>query len=99
MNYKPFDGTISIKDEAALITGAANGIGKAAALAFAKGGAKLVLIDMNPEVEDYAKELAKEYGVETLPVVCDLTPVTAGPMIVEKTDARFGRIDILAPGN
>ncbi|MDO4311505.1 MAG: D-threitol dehydrogenase [Eubacteriales bacterium] len=96
MNYKPFDGTISIKDKVALITGAASGIGKATALAFAKGGARLVLIDMDPAVEDYAKELADEYGVETLPIVCDLTPVTAGPMIVEKADARFGRIDILA---
>ena len=61
MNYKPFDGTISIKDKVTLITGAANGIGKAAALAFAKGGAKLVLIDMNSEVEDYAEKLAEEY--------------------------------------
>lgn len=96
MNYKPFDGTISICDKVALITGAASGIGKATAFAFAKSGAKLVLIDMNPAVEDYAKELAEQFSVETLPVVCDLTLSATGKMIVDKTDEKFGRIDILA---
>ena len=96
MNYKPFDGTISICDKVALITGAASGIGKATALAFAKSGAKLVLIDMNPAVEDYAKELAEQFSVETLPIVCDLTLSATGKMIVDKTDEKFGRIDILA---
>ena len=96
MNYKPFDGSFSIKDKVALVTGAASGIGKATAIAFAKAGAKLVLIDMSPAVEGFAKELTDEFGAETLPVVCDLTPVSAGPMIVEKADERFGRIDILA---
>ena len=93
MNYKPFDGTISICDKVALITGAASGIGKATALAFAKSGAKLVLIDMNPAVEDYAKELAEQFSVETLPIVCDLTLSATGKMIVDKTDEKFGRID------
>lgn len=90
MNYKPFDGTISICDKVALITGAASGIGKATALAFAKSGAKLVLIDMNPAVEDYAKELAEQFSVETLPIVCDLTLSATGKMIVDKTDEKFG---------
>lgn len=78
MNYKPFDGSFSIKDKVALVTGAASGIGKATAIAFAKAGAKLVLIDMSPAVEGFAKELTDEFGAETLPVVCDLTPVSAG---------------------
>lgn len=96
MNYKPFDGTISIKDKVALITGAASGIGKATAVAFAMSGAKLVLIDMNPAVEAVASEFAAKYSVETMPVVCDLTDASTGKMIADKTKERFGRIDILA---
>lgn len=96
MNYKPFDGTISIKDKVALVTGAANGIGKATVHAYAKSGAKIVLIDMNPDVAEFADEIAQQYGIETLPVVCDLTDMKSGQMIVDKTLERFGTIDILA---
>ena len=48
--------------------GAANGIGKATVHAYAKSGAKIVLIDMNPDVAEFADEIARQYGIETLPV-------------------------------
>lgn len=96
MNYKPFDGTLSLKDRVALVTGAANGIGLATAKAYAVAGAKVVLIDISAKAEEVAKELEATYGVETLTILCDLTDSAAGQKIVDLTLERFGRIDILA---
>lgn len=44
-----FESRIMFKEKTVLITGAAVGIGKAAAIQFAKGGANVVLLDYNPE--------------------------------------------------
>ena len=48
--------------KAALITGAAAGLGEGIATAYAKYGAKMVLVDLDPRVEETAERLRKEYG-------------------------------------
>lgn len=46
----------------ALITGAAAGLGEGISTAYAKYGAKLIMVDLSPEVEKTAEKLRKEKG-------------------------------------
>ena len=66
------------------------------AKAFARQGANLVLLARRQNLlEQNAKAIAEEFGVEVLPVVCDITVTEQVKQAVERVMARFGRIDIL----
>ncbi|MFT7521263.1 MAG: NAD(P)-dependent dehydrogenase (short-subunit alcohol dehydrogenase family) [Kiritimatiellia bacterium] len=69
------------------ITGAAQGIGRATARAFAKAGASLFLVDLNPEVGSVAAELGCAYGVLD---VCDDEAVQSS---FEAMIATYGGVD------
>ena len=56
----------------ALITGAAVGLGEGIATAYAKYGAKLIMVDLDPHVEETAEKLRKEYGSEIVTVVANV---------------------------
>lgn len=58
--------------KAALITGAAAGLGEGIATAYAKYGAKMVLVDLDPRVEETAQRLRKEYGSQIITVVANV---------------------------
>jgi NAD(P)-dependent dehydrogenase (short-subunit alcohol dehydrogenase family) len=77
-----------------LVTGAAQGIGKAIALLFASKGADLVLVDLKEGVKDLAEEIAK-LGRRALPIVADLTDFSSLPKVVKKAMDTFSKIDIL----
>jgi 3-oxoacyl-[acyl-carrier protein] reductase len=84
-----------LKDKVAIITGAANGIGLAAAKTFAKEGAKVALADFDDTVgTERAAELAEEgYEVAFFQVnVADRNSVDG---MVQKVLGQFGKIDIL----
>lgn len=68
---------LQLKDQVAVITGAASGIGRATAELFAAEGAHCVLWDRDPKVADAARELAKAHGVRTLGQTVDVTDETA----------------------
>jgi NAD(P)-dependent dehydrogenase (short-subunit alcohol dehydrogenase family) len=77
-----------------LITGALTGIGRAAAVAFAKKGAKVVVSGRRDEV---GRELAKElrsYGAEAEFINADVRHEREVMALVDKTVARFGRLDV-----
>lgn len=78
-----------------LITGAAVGIGRAAALRFAEEGYALVLLDIQKEALDVlAAELAFA-GDAVMTAVCDVSDAEAVQQAVTEAVARFGGIDIL----
>ncbi len=82
---------MKLKDKVALITGSAQGIGKAIAEAMAKEGAKIVISDINLELaQATAKELGSELAIKMN--VTDLADVEAG---VKKIVEQFGTIDIV----
>jgi NAD(P)-dependent dehydrogenase (short-subunit alcohol dehydrogenase family) len=60
----PLSELVSLKDEKALITGAATGIGEAIAHRFAEAGANLELVDLDEEKLYKVKEDLKQYNVE-----------------------------------
>jgi 3-oxoacyl-[acyl-carrier protein] reductase len=85
-----------LKDQVAVITGGAQGIGKAIALQFAAERAKLVLSDIDEAaVQATAAQIAKEKGVETLGVKSNVSQFADCEKLVDASLDKFGRIDIL----
>lgn len=82
-----------MKDKVVLITGAAQGLGFAAARAFAAAGASVTLADWDAAlVNKAAKELAEE-GYKTLAIACDVSDDAEVRAMVDKTVATFGKLD------
>lgn len=83
------------KGKVAVVTGAASGIGRAAAVAFAREGAAVVIVDKNREQgEEVAKEI-QEQGGDALYVHTDITQETEVQAMVENVTGHWGRLDIL----
>jgi NAD(P)-dependent dehydrogenase (short-subunit alcohol dehydrogenase family) len=77
-----------------LITGGLTGIGRAAAIAFAKKGAKVVVAGRRDEAgEALAKEL-RSFGSEAEFINADVRKEDDVRAMVDKTVARFGRLDV-----
>ena len=83
---------MKLKDKVAIITGSAEGIGKAIALEFSQQGAKVVVADVN---EELAQKTASEIGDSAFPVTVDVTNWVQVTQMVEKGVTHFGRVDIL----
>jgi len=83
-----------MKDKIVLITGAASGIGKAAAEAFGARGAKLALTDIN---EEQGLQVTKELhatGIEAFFRQTDVADYEAVKAFVAQTVNTYGRLDI-----
>jgi len=81
---------MNLNDRIAVITGAASGIGAATARAFAKKGAKVVVVDVNA---DGARAVAREIGGHAAP--CDIAHEAAINALVAQTERDVGPIDIV----
>lgn len=84
---------ISFKEKVALVTGAAKGIGLAAARMFAEAGASVALVDMDPQVIDRAKDLEAD-GHKALGILCDVSDEQQVKTAIEKAVAAFGKLDV-----
>lgn len=77
----------------ALVTGAASGIGRATALAFARAGYATVLADLDAAAGRGALEEVEAAGVPALFVHCDVADPVDVLNLVDRTVERFGRLD------
>jgi len=85
-----------IEDKIALITGAAQGLGRGIAGVFASEGAHVVLCDINEEgVRTAAREIALKTGRKAKAFRMDVSKKQEVQAVVEAVDREFGRIDIL----
>lgn len=85
-----------LKGQVAVVTGASTGLGLQMAKAFASQGANLVLLARRMNLlEENAKAITEEYGVEVLPFACDITDTEKVKAAVAATMERFGRVNIL----
>ncbi len=88
MNFG-FDGKV------ALITGGARGIGNASARILARGGASLVLVDIDGErVAAAAAEMTRETGARALGIRCDISSEADVRAMVQSATANLGAVDI-----
>lgn len=78
----------------AIITGAASGIGQAAALLYAAHGAKVVVSDVHQKEGNDVVEQIKQTGAEAIFIEADVSSAEACESIVQKTIEAFGRVDI-----
>jgi 3-hydroxybutyrate dehydrogenase len=84
-----------MRDKVAIVTGAASGIGREIAHAYAREGAKVCIADLNLEAAQVvAGEIARAGG-EALAVRMDVTQEAAVDAGVAETVRRFGRVDVL----
>ena len=77
----------------ALITGGGGGIGRAAALAFAKAGAKVVVVDRDAAAGEATAGIIKQQGGEAKFVAADVTKSADVANYVKETLDTYGRID------
>ena len=82
-----FDGKV------VLITGAATGIGRAVAVAFARHGARLAIGDINEAAASETLDLVKRAGGEALFRRTDVSQEADVEGLVSQTVAQFGRLD------
>lgn len=85
-----------LEGKVAIITGADSGIGAAAAVAFAKEGAKLVLTDLeNKEDAEKTRQLLEKYGADFHWITGDVGDEAFAQEVVQAAVEKFGQIDIL----
>jgi 3-hydroxybutyrate dehydrogenase len=82
---------MQFKDKVVLITGAAAGIGLAAAKQFAAEGAKLALVDLSQEALEKASE---SISAEKILIAANVSKEADAKAYVDQTVAKFGRIDV-----
>jgi NAD(P)-dependent dehydrogenase (short-subunit alcohol dehydrogenase family) len=83
----------SLAGKVAFVTGAANGIGRAAVQAFAREGADVVLADLSEEGMQETARVVEEAGGKALAVKCDVSRADEVRAALDKTTETFGRLD------
>lgn len=85
---------IVLKGKTSLVTGAASGIGRAIALAYARAGSKVVVSDMNAQGARETAELIREHGGEASDFAADVSRADDCRALVAYAVERHGRLDV-----
>jgi NAD(P)-dependent dehydrogenase (short-subunit alcohol dehydrogenase family) len=81
-------------DKIAFVTGASGGIGRAAALAFAREGASVAVADIAANANRETARLIQKAGGRSLPLTCDVTRAGDIKAALDTTVEELGRLDI-----
>lgn len=85
---------VPLNEAVVVITGASSGIGRAAALAFAGRGARLVLAARRGALLDEVAQACEAAGTQALAVPTDVTDPQAVEALAVAAEERFGHIDV-----
>src|SRR6185369_6662592 len=83
----------TLTGKVALVTGASSGIGRAAALAFAREGAKVVAADVTVEGGNETVQLIKKTGGEAIFVPTNVAKAVDVEALVNAAVSTYGRLD------
>ncbi|MCC8181171.1 MAG: SDR family oxidoreductase [Planctomycetes bacterium] len=88
----------TLKGKKAVVTGAAGGIGRATAMAFAELGADVAIVDIPDKLdksEAVAKSIAEKYSVKTIALGTDVSDKASVEAMAEAVVKAFGTIDVV----
>ena len=83
----------SFAGKVAFVTGGGTGIGRAAALAFAREGANVVVADVSEEGNQETARMIEDAGTQALALRCDVARAEEVKAALDKTVNGFGRLD------
>ena len=87
---------LGLTGKVAIVGGASRGLGRACAERLAREGANLVVVARGErDLEEAAKVISAEAGVDVLPIAVDQSQPDAAQIVVERAMKRFDRIDVL----
>ena len=84
-----------LQGKVAVVTGGAQGIGRAIALGLGREGAKVVVADLQADKAKSVVDELTNLGSESLPVEVDVASESSVKNLVQETLGRFGHVDIL----
>lgn len=96
IQYEKVNGDLDLTGKAAIVVGGAGGIGEATAKMYAKKGAKVAIVDCKDNCPEVAAAIAKEYGVETVGIKCDVTDQQSVNDMMKGVLKAFGEVNVLA---
>jgi 3-oxoacyl-[acyl-carrier protein] reductase len=88
---------LEIRDSVAVITGGAQGIGKALAEYWLANGGRVVLADISARALEKTQAELETLGGEVLPVPCDVAREAECAKLAQKAVEAFGKINLVAP--
>lgn len=91
-----YQGNNRLKDKVAIITGGDSGIGRAVSVAYAKEGAKVVIVYYNEDIDaNETKNYIESFNGECMLIKGDLTDLNFSKFIVDTVIEKYGKINIL----
>ena len=84
-----------LEGKVAVVTGGAEGIGRATAIEMVRNGARVVVADVNETLGRETIGLVEDEGGEALFVLCDVRAAAQVESLVTQAAERFGGIDVL----
>ncbi len=85
---------MKLEDRVAVVTGAGSGIGAASALAFAREGARVLVVDVNEAGAKATVEQIEKDGGRAMAVAADVTRAADNQAVVERAVAAWGGLDV-----
>lgn len=85
---------MDFQDKIVMITGAGSGIGRAAALLYAKEGAQVVVSDINPKGGEETVKLITEAGGKAVFIAANVAKLDEVENLINACVAQFGKLDI-----
>lgn len=83
-----------LEGKVAFVTGASDGLGRGISEVYAKYGAKLMMVDIDPAVDKTAEDIRKEYGTEIITYVGNVADKKQMIEAAAKTVEKYGEINI-----
>ncbi|XP_013167915.1 PREDICTED: 17-beta-hydroxysteroid dehydrogenase 14-like [Papilio xuthus] len=86
---------MSFNNKVVIVTGSSSGIGAAAAIAFAKEGANVVIVGRNEEKMKNVSKKCESFGKKPLVIKADVSNDVDAKRMIDETINKFAKLDIL----